>query len=362
MIFRRNASALRAWGYIMRPESEAELAALIRQAERPLSITGGATRHQPGEGQGLRLDMTGLQGVTLFEPAALTLVVRAGTSLASVEKMLADEGQMLGFEPACHPGSTIGGVFATNSSGPRRIQLGAARDALLGVRFVDGNGEIISNGGRVMKNVTGYDLVKLMAGSRGRLGALTELSLRTAPVPPASCTLTLPALDAIGAIAALTTALGSPLDVSGAGWLPGAGALLRIEGLSGSVQTRAAELTRLLSGFGEVHVLDSDPWQQLRNGPQNGEGDLWRIVCRPSEAPALLAALPAPEMMDWGGGLILLRLPAGELPELPKFWGHARRVSGAAPAVLPAPDPVTARLEAGLRQRFDPRGIFAGAE
>ncbi|MDP5306174.1 FAD-binding protein [Paracoccus spongiarum] len=344
----------------MRPDSEAALAAMIRDAREQLAIIGGGTGLWPGEGLGQRLDTTGLAGVSLYEPEALTLVVQAGTPLHELRALLAAEGQMLGFEPPDAPGATIGGVVGANASGPRRVQAGAARDSLIGVRLVDGHGEIVKNGGRVMKNVTGYDLVKLMAGSRGRLGVLTQLSLRTFPVPPVRQTLALTALDAPGAVAALTAALTRPFDVSGAAWLPGQGALIRLEGLEGSVGIRAAALRRRLAEFGEIVEAADEVWTRLRPAP--GEGDLWRIVCRPGEAAGILSGLPAPLMMDWGGALIHLRLPRDELPVLPRFSGHARRIAGAATMVLPAPDPVARRLESGLRQRFDPRGIFTGVD
>ncbi|WP_265500469.1 FAD-binding protein [Paracoccus beibuensis] len=344
----------------MRPETESQLADLIRGTRESLSITGGATRLWPGEGQGARVDMTAMIGVTLYEPEALTLVVRAGTTLETVRHTLAAEGQMLAFEPPGAPGSTIGGVAATNASGPRRVQAGAARDALIGVRFVDGHGELVQNGGRVMKNVTGYDLVKLMAGSRGTLGALTELSFRTAPLPPVTTTLALPGLDAPGAIRALTSALGGPDDVSGAAWLPGHGALIRLEGLAASVKARAADLTSRLSTFGTVVEGDPDAWRLLCADAQDATLDTWRIICRPSEAPMLLAHLPLPLFLDWGGALIHVQLPAGQVPQLPAFSGHARRISGASPAIVPAQDPVTARLERELQNRFDPRKTFAG--
>ncbi|MDS9467802.1 FAD-binding protein [Paracoccus sp. MBLB3053] len=341
----------------MRPETEDDLSQLIRSAGAPLSPIGGGTRLHPGEGAGERLNVSGLTGITLYEPAALTLVVRAGTTLTEVRKALAAEGQMLAFEPDDRPGSTMGGIAAANASGPRRVQAGACRDALLGVRYVNGQGEIVKNGGRVMKNVTGYDLVKLMAGARGRLGVLTELSFKTAPIPPCSATLALPGLDAAAAVAALTSALTGPYDVSGAAWLPGQGALIRIEGLEGSVAIRGKALTERLAAFGEVAEGDGASWSRLV--PQGAEGDLWRIICRPSEAPALLAALPQPLALDWGGSLIWVALPAGEAPALPAWSGHATRVTGAEALTLPAPDPVVARLNASLGQRFDPRRIFA---
>lgn len=344
----------------MRPETEADLADLIRETKAPLSIVGGATRLWPGEGQGTRLELSGLTGVTLYEPEALTLVVRAGTPLETVRQTLAAEGQMLGFEPLGASGSTIGGVAASNAAGPRRVQAGAARDALIGVRFVDGEGTIARNGGRVMKNVTGYDLVKLMAGSRGRLGALTELSFRTAPVPPVTQTLQLPELDATAAVPALSQALGGPFDVSGAAWLPGWGALIRLEGLAASVASRAADLSGRLAGFGRVQEADSGIWSHLHAKAEEVSGDIWRITCRPSEAPALLSRLPEPLSLDWGGALIHVRLDPGHQPDLPRFSGHARRIRGAVPGLVPSRDPVSARLEEGLHERFDPRSVFQG--
>ncbi|WP_134680669.1 FAD-binding protein [Paracoccus ravus] len=341
----------------MRPESEDDVCQLIRSARAPLSPIGGGTRLLPGEGTGERLNVSGLRGVVLYEPAALTLVVRAGTPLAEVQATLAAEGQMLGFEPDARPGSTIGGVVAANASGPRRVQVGACRDALIGVRYVNGQGEVVKNGGRVMKNVTGYDLVKLMAGSRGRLGVLTEVALKTAPMPPCSATLALPGVDASAAIEALTSALTGPYDVSGAAWLPGQGALIRIEGLEGSVAIRSRALTERLSAFGEAAEGDGASWSRLV--PTTPEGDLWRIVCRPSEASALLATLPQPLSVDWGGSLIWVALPAGEVPNLPAWSGHATRVTGAEAMTLPAPSPVVARLNASIGERFDPRRIFA---
>lgn len=345
----------------MRPETEADLARIIREARAPLSITGGATRRWPGEGRGEVLDITGLTGVTLYEPEALTLTVRAGTQLATVQDILAAEGQMLGFEPQGAPGSTMGGVVATNAAGPRRVQLGAARDALIGLRMIDGQGNLIRNGGRVMKNVTGYDLVKLMAGSRGRLGVLTELTFRTAPLPPVRATLCLPDLDAPAAIPALTSALSGAFDVAGAAWTPRHGALIRLEGLAGSVAERASALGDRLSRFGTLTRLDDDPWPCLLHpNIHDPARDTWRIICRPSAAAALLTHLPEPLLLDWGGALIHIALPAGEVPPLPPFAGHARRITGAGPGLIPPPDPVTARLERQLRAGFDPRGIFQG--
>lgn len=351
----------------MRPETEAELAAIIRGATAPLSPVGGGTRLRPGEGQGARLSTAGLRGITLYEPAAMTLVARAGTPLADVQAALAAEGQRLAFEPDEAEGSTIGGVIAANASGPRRVKDGAARDSLIGVRFVDGSGAVIANGGRVMKNVTGYDLVKLMAGSRGTLGVLTEVSLKTQSVSPASATLTLAGLAADRSVAAMTAALTGPWDVSAAGRLPSGETVLRLEGLGGSVAIRAESLAARLAVFGPVETTEEDAaFADLRQigrdmaaaaGPG---GAVWRIVCRPSQAAALVAQLPGPTALDWGGALIWAETPAEWVPDLPP-GAIAARVHGGPGLSLPPMAPALAALNDGVRGRFDPRGILAGA-
>ncbi|SDD82245.1 glycolate oxidase FAD binding subunit [Paracoccus isoporae] len=341
----------------MRPDSEDELAAMIHSATGPLSITGGATRLHPGEGQGARIDMRGLSGITLYEPEALTLVVRAGTTLAEVQAALAAEQQMLAFEPDPRDGSTIGGVVAANASGPRRVSAGACRDAMLGIRMVTGGGEIIANGGRVMKNVTGYDLVKLAAGSRGTLGAITEVALKTAPVPPVRATLRLSGLDDAGAIAAMTTALTGPFDVTGAGRLTDGTVILRLEGLAGSVEYRAERLRTALGPQAGIDTVEGDAdFAALRDDGAWNAAALWRIVLRPSQAAPLLARLPGAHIVDWGGALIRAEAPPDWRPDLPP-GARALRERGA-PALLPAPDPVVARLNAGIRAGFDPRGLL----
>ncbi|MCQ0970282.1 FAD-binding protein [Paracoccus sp. TK19116] len=350
----------------MRPESEADVASVIRSARESLSIAGGATRLRPGEGQGARLDMRGLTGVVLYEPEALTLVVRAGTPLDEVATVLKAENQMLGFEPDHRPGSTIGGVVAANASGPRRVLVNACRDALIGVRFVDGAGEVIKNGGRVMKNVTGYDLVKLMAGSRGRLGALTEVAFKTTPIPPSRATLRLSGLNAAQAVEAMTVALGGPFDVSGAGILPTGETVLRLEGLAGSVEARAATLVTRLARFGDVETVEGDAdFAALRDAgaamaAQAGKGAVWRIVLRPSQAGALIATLPGRLAVDWGGALIWAEAPDAWRPDLPT-GAIAERVAGAAPLHLPAMAPAIAALNDGVARRFDPRGLFGSS-
>ncbi len=179
---------------------------------------GGGTRSVGRPVTGDVVQTGGLSGISLYEPGALTLVVKAGTPLAEIEAALEAEGQRLPFEPMDHRGllgtdgtPTIGGVVASNASGPRRIQVGACRDFMLGVRFVDGQGTVIKNGGRVMKNVTGYDLVKLLCGSWGTLGVLSEVSLKVLPKPGSAATLTLHGLDVAQAVAAMSRRAGLAL-------------------------------------------------------------------------------------------------------------------------------------------------------
>lgn len=363
----------------MKPESEAELAGMVREAEGPLALRGGGTRGIGRPVQGEVLETGGLAGITLYEPGALTLVAGAGTPLAEVEAALAAEGQRLPFEVPDMRGllgtsgeSTIGGVVAANASGPRRVQAGACRDSLIGVRFVDGAGTIIKNGGRVMKNVTGYDLVKLLAGSHGTLGVLSEVSFKVLPVPEIAASLIVGVDDAAAAVAAMAAAMGSPYEVTGAAWLPGTGALLRIEGFAASVDYRAGKLKELLAGFGEVSVEEGREavaarWAAIRDvAPMQGRpGDVWRLSVKPSDAPGVVARLGAEAvMLDWAGGLIwALAAPGQDLRARMGAPGHATLVRASAEtraAIAPFhPEPAPlAAIAAGLRAKFDPRGIF----
>ncbi|MEM8579214.1 MAG: FAD-binding protein [Pseudomonadota bacterium] len=348
----------------MEPRDEADLADIVARANGPLSVRGGNTRGMAAPGTALSL--AGLSGITLYEPGALTLVARSGTPVADIEAALAAEGQRLAFEPMDHRTllgtdgvPTIGGVLAANISGPRRIAVGAARDFALGVRFVDGTGQIVKNGGRVMKNVTGYDLVKLQCGAKGALGVLTEVSLKVLPRPETSASLRVPAADAAAAVDVLSRALGTPYEVTGAAW-DGADALVRIEGFEASVAYRLDQLQAALGGA--PAAVD---WDGVRNAATFADtpGDVWRISVRPSAAPGVVAALPAGAQcrLDWGGGLIwVLCAPGTDLrAALGHLSGFAVRVRGAGPVPMdpPQPEPL-ARIEAGLRERFDPKGLF----
>ena len=209
----------------MTPQTEQELADVIASAKGPLRISGGGTRPIGNPVVGEALSTSGLSGISLYEPGALTIVAQAGTPVAEIEAALDSENQRLAFEPMDHRAMlgtdgmpTIGGVVSGNISGSRRISVGACRDHMLGVRFVDGAGMITKNGGRVMKNVTGYDLVKLLSGAYGTLGVLTEVSLKVLPKPETSATLYLNGLDLSRAVEAMSKALGSPYEVTGAAY------------------------------------------------------------------------------------------------------------------------------------------------
>ncbi|HHB81596.1 MAG TPA: FAD-binding protein, partial [Aliiroseovarius sp.] len=250
----------------MIPQSEAELADMIKAANAPLRIAGGGTRGIGGDG--MALDTGGLGGVRLYEPGALTLVAGAGTSVAEIETTLAAENQRLAFEPSdlrdalgTSGESTIGGVVATGASGPRRISVGAVRDHMLGVRFVDGTGTPVKNGGRVMKNVTGYDLVKLMSGSHGTLGVLTEVSLKVLPDVEMQASLRLDGLTTAQAVQTMCGALGSPYEVSGAARDLDGAVLLRLEGFENSVRYRAQALMAKLGGDATLIENSADVWR-----------------------------------------------------------------------------------------------------
>ncbi|WP_298840273.1 FAD-binding protein [uncultured Roseobacter sp.] len=366
-----------------KPDTEAALADVIKSATGPLSVRGGGTRGMSGGYA--PLETGGLSGISLYEPGALTIVAGAGTPLSDIDAALAAENQRLAFEPMDHrkllgtTGTpTLGGVISANISGPRRIQGGAARDYALGVRFVDGAGNIIKNGGRVMKNVTGYDLVKLMCGSCGTLGVLTEVSLKVLPVPETSGTLMLRNLSNRDAVEVMSAAMGSPYEVTGAAHcakiLDDAPiTALRVEGFEASVAYRLEKLRTMFSDRKtDMEIVPQEMsdwfWEGVRDAGKfsEAEGDVWRVSCKPSDGPALEAASEAEECFcDWGGGLIWFRTRSGSdlRAKLGSFDGHATLVRASAETksklgTFQPEAPGVARLSAGLRQRFDPRGIL----
>ncbi len=368
---------------IMRPDSESALSDAIRDATGPLRVVGGGTRVPWRPVSGAAIATGGLNGVRLYEPGALTLVAGAGTPVSDIEAVLSEKGQRLAFEPmdarkvmATTGEPTIGSVFVANVSGPRRVQVGAARDFLLGVRFVDGAGRIVKNGGRVMKNVTGYDLVKLMAGSFGTLGVLSEVSFKVLAVPQAEATLISQGATLDASLAALRSALRSPFDVSGAACFDGR-AHVRVEGLSGSVAYRSGALRKVLQGAWDVieGPESAAMWRDIRDVSAFAGSDdaVWKVVVKPTAAVGLITALEDAGLahravFDWGGGLIWLATPQvgdGGEAEIRRFCdengGHATLVRAgdalrARVAMFHPQQAALERIAAGLRARFDPDG------
>ncbi len=368
------------------PNCETDIADAIADANRAgdkLLITGGGTKAGVGRRVEARtLNLSGLSGVVDYDPPELVLTVRPGTPLAQIEVLVADERQMLAFEPFDHavmlgakPGATIGGVVAAGAAGSRRVSAGGARDHMLGFRAVTGRGEAFVAGARVVKNVTGYDLPKLAAGSWGRLFALTELTLKVMPRPETSGTWLIAGLDPAAAVAAMAAAMGSQADVACAAHRPAHGAspaltALRLEGFEPSVRARGAMLDSLLDACGGAVRADADTasafWADLRTlAPLGHERALWRINVAPSRGPAVVAALAAcgaDWMMDWAGGLVWAAL-SGHAAEVRAAagaaGGHATllRDGGTVPAFHP-PAPGFARLEERVRRAFDPAGVF----
>ena len=360
----------------MQPANEQELSEMVRDASGPLRICGGGTR---GIGQPLLGEpvlTSRLSGITLYEPGALTLVAQAGTPLAEIEAVLAEQGQRLPFEPmdmrvmlGREGVPTVGGMVAANASGPRRVQVGACRDSLIGVRFVDGSGTVIKNGGRVMKNVTGYDLVKLMAGSWGTLGVLTECSFKLLPVPETQASLVSDPVTPQEAVDLMSRALTTPFEVNGAAHSREGRVYLRLEGFAKQVAYRSAALSEALGGAWEVLEAEDSAaqWRAFRDVAEfaGQQGDVWRVSVKPSDAPALVARADCPLVMDWGGGLIWALVPEGSdlRRRLGPFAGHATLIRGseatraALPVFQPEPAPVAA-LSRGLRAKFDPRGVL----
>jgi glycolate oxidase FAD binding subunit len=379
--------------------SEQEACGIIAEAasgRTPLGLVGGGTKADIGRPAqtAQTLSAAGLTGITLYEPAEMVIGARAGTPLAEVVRTLAEKGQELTFEPPDYRpllGSsgepTIGAVAAANLSGPRRIMAGAARDNLIGVRFVNGRGELIKSGGRVMKNVTGLDLVKGLSGSWGTLGFLTEVIFKVLPRAERVATLVLRGLDDARAIEALCLALGSPFEVMGAAHLPaaldgeGARTLIRIEGFTVSIDYRLGELKRLLKRFGTADVVEGEAaaalWRAIRDATplaEPRERAVWRVSTVPTEGPAVMAraarALDARWFYDWGGGLIWIATSAtGDAgaaairAAIRPAGGHATLVRAPAEvrAALDVFEPLSEplmRITAGIKASFDPAGVL----
>jgi glycolate oxidase FAD binding subunit len=342
-----------------------------------LRIRGGGTRQtlgNPCESNAV-LSTAGLNHISLYEPSALTIVAASGTPLADIEKELLAEGQRLPFEPMDHRGllgstgtPTIGGVVACNISGPARIQAGACRDSLIGIRMVDGTGAVIKNGGRVMKNVTGYDLVKLMAGSFGTMGVLTEVAFKVLPAPETSATVVVAGLSDEQAITAMSSALTAPYGVSGAAHISkDRTTLIRVEGFEKSVAYRTAQLQSVLAPLGEASIVSNDNlWKSVRDvEPFHAlDSAVWRISVRPSDGAKVAKTLEASNdtvqiIYDWGGGLIWASTPddLDVRAAMNGISGYAECVRGTHTKRVPQ-NAAIAKIEKGLRAKFDPNGIL----
>jgi len=380
---------------VLRPTTADEVMEALAEAGRdnaPLTIVGGGTRAGLGRpvATPTTLALDGLSGITLYEPAELVMGARAGTPLATIEATLAERRQILAFEPMRHGAlyglggeGSIGGVFAAGAAGPRRVVAGAARDHLLGVTLVTGRARTVRSGGRVMKNVTGLDLVRLNTGAMGTLGVLTEVIFKVLPAPETTATLVYRGRDAAAAVALMSAAMGSPYEVSGAAHLPAAGGapsrtLLRLEGFETAVRGRTGALAeRLAAGAPETlaGAAAATLWQAVRDVAALGaapDDEIWRVGLSPSRAPELVASLAAIEglsvLLDWAGALVWLAAPERAAlerhlrPRAAALGGHttlvrasvARRRAIAVYEPLEAP---LAALTAGIKQSFDPEGL-----
>ncbi len=388
------------------PLNEAELASMVAEAcatRAPVWVCGNGSKSEmlrPVQAS-RSISTAELRGVTLYSPTELILSARAGTPMAEIEATLAERGQHVIAEPpdfshllGSSKAQTIGGVVSTNLSGPRRIAWGAMRDHVMGLRAVNGHGEVIRAGGRVLKNVTGLDLCKLLSGAHGTLAVITEVTIKVLPAPERQATLVLPGLDPTRGVAALSAALGSPYAVSAAAYLPREAArrlpalawvdrsvtLARIEDFTASVLYRTDRLRADLAAFGPAEILDDGAsraaWAGVRDAvplPSAPEQAIWRISVRPSAGPAVAARLQqafgAGWFLDWGGGLVWIAGPATEAAHA-EVENAARAGGGtwtlfrgplalrATVDVIPPEPNALAAIAARVKSAFDPAGIL----
>lgn len=361
------------------PRDAADVAAIVAAAVRPLQPIGGGSKRQIGKPIDAELlDLGALAGIASYEPAELVLTAGAATPLAAVEGALAAHGQRLAFEPpdfgrllgAPRP-QTIGGVLATNLAGSRRLTAGAARDHFLGFKAITGLGEPFKAGGKVVKNVTGYDLPKLLAGSWGTLAVLTEVTIRVAPAPELDRTLAIAGGSVGECLAQIGNALRSAHDVSAAAVDPERGTLLRLEGFAASVEARTRALCAELRCEPET-VLEGDAsrdcWRDVASAAALASSPVvWRVSVPAADALGVLERLePDRYLLDWGGGLIFAAYETVDAARVRAAFAHGHALLLKAPSAaraavdvfqpqLPAVAAVTARLRAA----FDPRGILS---
>jgi glycolate oxidase FAD binding subunit len=379
--------------------------------EQPIEIIGHGSKRSIGHAMATNavLDLSALNAVTSYEPNELIVTLQAGAPLADVLSLIDAKNQHFAFEPVNTAPllgtpalGTIGGMIASGLAGPRRIRAGGARDHLLGAHAVSGFGDSFKTGGKVVKNVTGYDLCKLLAGSWGTLSVMTEVTLKVMPKPEAERTLLLRGLDDAVANKAMTAALGSPYDVSAAAHLPksafrartdglgdvaGEGeavTVLRLEGITASASHRATSLRELLAPFGTATLIEDDTssalWDTIRDilpfaaSGVLGAWPVWRIVCPPASGAALGTQLARETggdvIYDWGGGLIWAAVPPKSDAHAPSvrqradaFGGHATLIRAAEDVrrgvdVFHPQASGIAALSERVRASFDPKSIL----
>jgi glycolate oxidase FAD binding subunit len=396
---------------IFRPRDEEDVVAAIQwavAAGKSVEIIGHGSKRGIGRAAqwDLTLDLSALRGVTLYEPEELVLSARAGTPLSEITALLADHAQELAFEPMDYgpilgrpaAQATLGGVLATNGCGPRRLKAGAARDHFLGVSAASGRGERFKSGGRVVKNVTGYDLCKLLAGSWGTLAAMTEVTVKVLPRAETTATLICFGLSDALAVKAMAAATGSSAEVSGAAHVPAAvapglppaagnrGALtaFRLEGVPPSVAQRSRTLGAALKEFGEPHAIGEEAsralWQAIRDvapfaAPDAARQPLWRVSTAPMKGPQIAAQITeacagAQVIYDWAGGLMWIMLAESDDAGAPAVrrtiraaGGHATLVRAPASVrasvdVFEPQDPALAALTRRVKASFDPQRVL----
>lgn len=390
---------------LISPTSADELVDAVNSAiasGKAINVAGSGTKSAIGNNVDahVQISTSKLSGVSEYIHSELVMTAKSGTPVSTVQKELAKNNQMLAFEPADYSKllgtkgkQTIGGVFATNMSGSRRLSAGAARDALLGVKFVNGKGELIKSGGKVMKNVTGLDLVKLLAGSWGTLGIMSEVTFKVLPRPEVMKTILIKGLSDADASKAMALAMGQSTEVSSAAhlletvsstFLDGAFkdqsvTALRLEGLKESVDDREKRLIKALSEYSDISVIETDQsallWQEIADVKPFCSTDtiVWKVSVAPSLGHQLVAKLrhvtDVDAFYDWQGGLVWISLKSGhyasELRQAIKELGggHATLIRGSEDArsdvdvFEPQTLPVAA-LSARIKAQIDPKNIF----
>ncbi len=336
-----------------------------RADKTPLAITGGNTKaFYGGPLQGIPLDVRPLAGISSYEPSELVVTVRAGTPLTELETALDAQGQCLPFEPPRFAtGGSVGGMVAAGLSGPARPAVGGVRDYVLGATLLNGRAELLTFGGQVMKNVAGYDVSRLLAGSMGLLGVLCEVSLKVLPKPVATATLRFE-MDEAAAIQQLNTWGGQPLPVSASAWWDGM-LVLRLAGAAAAVQSARRRLggepvdDQLAAGFWQGLRDQSDEFFVGARKAVDGGATLWRLAVPQTAAPL---GLPGEQLLEWGGGqrwVVTSAAPATLREAAARAGGHATAFRGGAPgdAFAPVSAPLL-RIHQGLKDAFDPDRIF----